>query len=119
MMSLADLAVESSWWTLSVLDQPVLDTIIVTIVSLCQNFEVTLAKMHLNVSNFSYFTEGPIIFSHYKRYSITTCMSRASQCHAKRALFVENNTEEIFEAALEQSTDIMYSDVEIFVAIAR
>ena len=121
MMSLADLAVESSWWTLSVLDQPVLDTIIVTIVSLCQNFEVTLAKMHLNVSNFSYFTEGPIIFSHYKRYSIT-CMSqlsRASPCHAKQALFVENNTEEIFEAALEQSTDIMYSDVEIFVAIAR
>lgn len=48
-----------------------------------------------------------------------TCMSLASQCHAKRALFVENNTEEIFEAALEQSTDIMYSDVEIFVAIAR
>ena len=58
---------ESSWWTLSVLDQPVLDTITLTIVSLCQNFEVILAKMHLNVSNFSYFTEGPIIFSHYKR----------------------------------------------------
>ena len=46
-------------------------------------------------------------------------MSLTSKCHAKRALFVENNTEEIFEAALEQSTDIMYSDVEIFVAIAR
>lgn len=30
------------------------------------------------------------------------CMSQASECHAKQALFVENNTEEIFEAAHEQ-----------------
>ena len=35
-------------------------------------------------------------------------MSRTSKCHAKRALFVENNTEEIFEAGStrEQGTDI-------------
>ena len=35
-------------------------------------------------------------------FFLITWMSRASECHAKQALFVENNTEEIFEAALEQ-----------------
>ena len=81
MMSLADLAVgellvdtERPW-------SPVLDTIIVTIVSLCQNFEVILARMHLNVSNFSYFIEGSIIF-----FSLRECPEHPSVMPSKHCL---------------------------------